>query len=195
MPGFKDFVKKAKEAAEKGLSMVKEAMEFEALLKDFDEVVGNIVVDILQEHGYSGIGQEEEGDYYVVKLAINDPEKVKHIIDRDMMRRYSPKEREKILNVIPDMVRIGILYKRKNMPRTSLLTPSDVEDVTMFVDLTYFVERKGGFFTKVKRDERRIRLGSFSFKSSDFVDYQAKEIDRAKLREYLEKKLKGFGVI
>jgi len=195
MPGFKDFVKKAKEAAEKGISMVKEAIEFEALLKDFDEVVGNIITDIMQEHGYAGAGQHEEDDTFIVKLAVNDPEKVKHIIDRDIMKRYSPKDREKILNVIPDLVIVGVHYNRKHMPKSSLLSPTATEDVTVTVDLSYFVERKGGFFSKVKRDTHKVRLGRFSFKSSDFINYETKEIDREKLREYLENKLRGFGLI
>ncbi len=195
MPGFKDLMKKAKEMAEKGVSMVKEAMAFEQLLKDFDEVVANTIVEVLQGQGYRSMGQEEQGGYYVVRLAIDDFDKVKHVVDRDLLRRYSPKDREKILNVIPDMLVVRVRYARRGASTSTLLSPTNVEDVTVEADLSYFVERKGGFFSKVKRDQHRIRLGQFSFKSSDFVDYEKKEIDREKLRGYLESKLRGFGLI
>ncbi len=196
MPGFKDFLKKAKELAEKGVEMVKEQMALEALLKDFDEIVANNIVEVLTGTGlYSGVGQEEIGDKYVVKLAINKDDKVKPHIDRDILRRYSPKDREKIINVIPDMLVISVYYARKGAPSSTLLTPVNREDVTVDIDLTYFVEKKGGFLSKVKRDQRKIQLGRFSFKSSDFIDYDAKTINKEKLTEYLESKLKGFGLV
>ena len=195
MPGLKDFMKKAKELAEKGVSMVKEAMTFEQLMKDFDEVVANTLSTILAEHGYRGMGQEEVGDYYVVKFAIDDFEKVKHIVDRDIRRRYSPKDREKILDIYPDYLEFRINYTRKHAAASSFLTPVSVEDVKVSSRLFYFVERKGGFLSKVKKDRHDVNLGGFSFKSSDFVKYDVKEIDYDKLKEYLESKLKTFGII
>lgn len=156
--------------------MVKEQMALEALLKDFDEIVANNIVEVLTGTGlYSGVGQEEIGDKYVVKLAINKDDKVKPHIDRDILRKYSPKDREKIINVIPDMLVISVYYARKGASSSTLLTPVNREDVTVDIDLTYFVEKKGGFLSKVKRDQRKIQLGRFSFKSSDFIDYDAKQ--------------------
>ncbi len=195
MPGFKDIMKKAKELAEKGAAMVKEAMEFEALLKDFDEVVANAIVEILSGSGYRGIGQEEIGDKYVVRLAVDDFDKVKPHIDRDIMRRYSPKDREKIINIIPDTLIVSVLYRRKGATGARLLTPVNVEDVTVDIDLTYFIERKGGFLSRVKREQRQLQLGQFSFKSSDFINYEEKIVDNERLKEYLQSKLKGFGII
>ncbi len=195
MPGFKDIMKKAKELAEKGVSMMKEAAAFEQLLKDFDEVVANTITSVMSEKGYRAIGQEEVGDYYQVKFALDDPDKIKHILDRDVRRRYSPKDREKILEVYPDYVEFRISYTRKGTPAGSLLRPVTREDVHVSSNLVYYVERKGGFFSKVKRDKHELRLGSFSFKSSDFVKYDVKEIDYDKLKEYIESKLKGFGII
>ena len=195
MVKFKDFLDKAKEAAKKGLELAKTQMEFQKLLSDFDEIVGSVVSDILQSNGYRGMRQYEEGGYYVVELAVEDEGKVKHIMDRDIMRHYSPKDREKILNVFPDRVRISVRYSRKGQAGASILSPAGYEDVTVSATLYYFVERKGGLFSKVKRDTRTINLGSFSFKSSDYIDYDNRQINRQKLREYLEQKLRGYGLI
>ncbi len=196
MPGFKDFLKKAKELAEKGVEMVKEQMALEALMRDFDEIVANNIVEILTKTGlYSGVGQEEVGDKYVVKLAINKDDKVKPHIDRDILRKYSPKDREKIINVVPDMLTVSVVFTRKGSPSSKILAPVTSDDVTVDIDLSYFVEKKGGFLSKVKRDQRKIQLGRFSFKSTDFIDYDAKTIDKEKLTEYLESKFKGFGLI
>lgn len=195
MVKFKDIMKKAKEMAEKGMELVKSAMEFERLLSDFDDVVARIILDIAQENGYRGMGSGELGGRSYVDLAIEDESKVKHIIDRSILRRYSPKDREKILNVIPDKVRIVVDYRRKGETGPSILRASDYEDVSVSATLYYFVERKGGFFSKVKRDTVEEKLGGFSFKSSDFVDYNEKRILEDKLREYLEKRLRGLGLI
>ena len=195
MPGFKDIMKKAKELAEKGASMVKEAMAFEQLMRDFDEVVANTIVEIMQNNGYRGMGQSESGDFYMVNMAVDDYDKVKHIVDRDIRRRYSPKDREKIIEVYPDMLQVRIRYQRKRAPTSSILTPVNREDTFINAILYYFVERKGGFLSKVKKDRHELKLGGFSFKSSDFVDYNRKEIDYDKLREYLESKMKAFGLI
>ena len=51
MPGFKDILKKAAEAAQKGLAKIQEAAEFERLMSDFDEVVASVATDILTEKG------------------------------------------------------------------------------------------------------------------------------------------------
>lgn len=109
-----------------------------------------------------------------------------------MLRRYSPKDRQKILNVIPDRVLLYVTFTRKHQPAVTLLRVPEREDVTVYAELTYFVERKG--FLGPKRDERRVRLGQFSFRSSDFVDYEARTIDTEALRAYLEKRLKGLGL-
>jgi hypothetical protein len=195
LPGFKDFMKKAKELAEKGVALAREAIEFEQLLRDFDEVVANTVVDVLSQHGYRPAGQKEEGDYYRVTLAIEDPSKVEHIIERDIIRRYKPKDREKIVNKFPDIVEIRIYYTKKvARPVLPGLSMSSDEDVAVHARLKYIIEREGGFFSRVKREERELDLGGFSFASADFVDTEKKEIDRDKLKDYLESKLRGLGL-
>ena len=194
MPAFKDFLKKAKEVAEKGIEMVSEAMEFERLLKDFDEVVASTIAEILQEHGYRGLGQEESDSVYVLKMAIDDMDRVKPLVERDMLRRYSPRDREKIVQVIPDIVEFRVSYTRRGQQVAVLMSPSHVEDVSVEAILRYYVEKKG-FLGRVSRDDHEVRLGRFSFKSSDYVNYETKEINREKLREYLESKLKAFGLI
>ena len=194
MPKFGDFLKKAKEIAEKGAELVKESMAFEYLLKDFDEVVANVIAEVLQGRGYRVIGQREEGDAYVLRVAVEDEERVKPIIERDMRRRYSPREMEKVIRVIPDMVLFRVYYaKGPRAPKVVIGAPGD--DTRVEADLVYFVERKGGFLSKVKRDERRISLGSFSFLSTDYVDAEEKRIDKEKLKEYLEGKLRAFGLL
>ncbi len=195
MVKFKDIVKKAREVAEKGIEIVKTSMEFERLLSDFDEVAGQAIIDALQGKGYRGMGIREEGGVTVVELAVEDESRVKHIIDRSIMRHYSPKDREKIIQVIPDRVRFRVEYTRKGQPGSSLLRASSAEDVRVSAELYYFVERRGGLFSKVKRDERRELLGGFSFRSSDFVDYENKAIDREKLRGYMEERLRGLGLL
>ncbi|MCE4625333.1 MAG: hypothetical protein F7C35_05660 [Desulfurococcales archaeon] len=194
MVKFKDIMKKAKEMAEKAVDAVKMQWEFERLLSDFDEYVANTIADILQNNGYRGMGQGEAGDSYRITMAIEDEEKVKHIIERDIMRHYSPKDREKILSKIPDRVEIYVTYTRKGT-RSPILTTTGPEDVKVSAKLYYFVERKGGFFSKVKRDERQVSLGGFTFRSSQFINAQERDIDADRLRQYLEQKLKGLGLI
>ncbi len=192
MPGFKDILKKAAEAAQKGLAKIQEAAEFERLMSDFDEVVASVATDILTEKGYRPIGQREVERRYLVELAIENGDLVKPVIDRDMLRKYSPKDRQKILNVIPDRVLLYVTFTRKHQPAATLLRVPEGEDVTVYAELTYFVEKKG--FFGPKREEKKIRLGQFSFRSSDFVDYEAKTINTEALKAYLEKKLKGLGL-
>ncbi len=194
MVKFKDLVKKAADVAGKALDTIKEELEFEKMLSDFDEFVANTITDILSENGYRGMGQGESGDYYVVNMAVMDQEKVKHIIDREIMRVYSPKDREKIINVIPDKLTIMIRYTGKGK-KPVLLTVSRKEDVSVNIKLSYIVERKGGFFSRVKRDIRTVSLGGFSFSSMDYVDYDNKTLATDKLKEYLSKKLSGMGLI
>jgi len=191
---FKDFMKKVKEAAEKGLEMAKEAIAIEALMRDFDEKVASMIARILVDKGYRVIGQREVGDYYELRVAVDDLEKVKPIIDRDMMKRYSPKDREKIIQVIPDVLEIRVYYASKMKAPQTIFPSSAPDDTRVEAYLTYYVERRGGFFSKVKRDEHRIHLGSFSFRSSDFVDADEHRIDEEKLRSYLEEKLRIFGL-
>jgi len=192
LPGFKDILKKAAEAAQKGIAKIQEAAEFERLISDFDEVVASVATDILSEKGYRPIGQREVDNRYLVELAIENPDLVKPIIDRDMLRKYSPKDRQKILNVIPDRVLLYVYFSRKHQPTTILLRVPESEDVTVYAEMTYFVEKKG--FFGPKREERKLRLGQFSFRSSDFVDYEAKTINTEALKEYLGKRLKGLGL-
>ena len=194
MVKFKDIIDKAKEVASKGIELAKSQLEFEKMLADFDEKVGTVVSGVLQGHGYRGLRQAEEGDHYIVELAVEDESRVKHIIERDILRRYGPKDREKIVNIIPDKIRVEITYTRRRSPAPTLLQPVTTEDVHVRLYLYYFVEKKG-FLSRVKREEHRISLGGFSFRSSDFIDYDAKTIDEEKLRAYLEDKLKGVGLI
>ena len=194
MPKFGDFLKKAKEIAEKGAELVRESMAFEYLLKDFDEVVANTIAEVVQGHGYRVIGQREEGDAYVLRVAVEDEGRVKPIIERDMRRHYSPRDMEKVLRVMPDTVVFRVYYaKGVRAPKVVIGAPGD--DTRVEAELYYFVERRGGFLSKVKRDERRVPLGAFSFLSTDFIDAEEKRIDREKLREYLEGKLRGFGLL
>ncbi len=195
MVPFKDFLKKAKDVAEKGLSTVKEAMAYEALLRDFDEKVANTIAAILQESGYRVIGQREEGDYYKLVVAVDDLEKVKPIVDRALVRKYSPKDREKILEVIPDTLEFRVFFARKMQAPSTLFPSSQPDDVHVKALLRFFVERKGGFLSKVKRDEIVWDLGSFSFRSSDFVKEGEVAIDEERLKQYLTEKLKAFGII
>ncbi len=194
MVKFKDLVKKAADVAGKALDTIKEELEFEKMLSDFDEYVANTIAEILSENGYRGMGQGESGDYYVVNMAVMDQEKVQHIIDREIMRVYSPKDREKIINILPDKLTVTIRYTGKGK-KPVLLTVSKKEDVSINIKLSYIVERKGGFFSKVKRDIRTVNLGGFSFASMDYIDYDNKTISTDKLKEYLSKKLSNMGLI
>ncbi len=197
MPGFKDILKKAKEAAEKGLAMVQQAAAIQRLLADFDEKLGTLISDILSSHGYQPLGVYEEGGYYHVKLGITSEEKVKHHIDRDLMRRYKPKDREKIKNIIPDQVIVKIIYEhRGKSPAEIHLGGAEKEDTHIEVRLKYFVEREGGLFSRgLKREEHELLLGKFSLPSMKFVDTEAVEIKEDELREYIENRLKNLGLI
>ncbi len=195
MVRFKDIIDKAKEAAKKGIEMVSASMEFEKLLSDFDEYVANTLISVLSGKGFRGMRQEEKDNFYIVEMAVEDESKVKHIIDRDIMRNYSPKDREKILQIIPDKLVFQVRYMRKKQPAPTLFQPVKKDDVEVGAWLYYFVERKGGLFSKVKRDTRKVYLGSFGFKSSDFVNYDERSIDTSKLESYLENKLRGLGIL
>jgi len=190
---FKDFVKKARDLAEKGLSTVKEAMALEALLRDFDERVANTIAAILVDRGYRVIGQREAGDYYELVVAVDDYERVKPIIERDMMKRYSPRDREKILDVKPDTIVFKVHYDRELKSPKTLLPSSAPDDVRVSATLYYYVERKG--FLSVKRERREVPLGTFSFRSSDYVDAERHVVDGERLRSYLEQKLRIFGIV
>lgn len=197
MPGFKDFMKKAKEIAEKGVNLAREAVAMERLVKDFDEVTGNLIVEILSENGYRPMGQSERGDYFKARLSIEDESKVKHIIEKDILRHYKPKDREKIINKIPDYVEVAV-YRRERGGQPVFLGVrfgSEEEDMAVSLKLRYIVEREGGFFSRVKRDEREVSLGGFTFSSADFIDPEKVAIKRDELRSYLESKLRGLGVI
>lgn len=197
MPGFKDVLKKAKEAAEKGLAMVQQAAAIQRLLSDFDEVVGTLISNILSEHGYQPMGAYEKDDYYYVKLGVPSEEKVKHHIDRDILRHYSPKDREKIRNIIADQIIFRVHYKGKGSTTPiGVQMGTAVEDVDVEATLKYYVEREGGLFSRgLKRDEHEVVIGRFSLASSKFVDTEAVEIKEDELRNYLEVKLKNLGLI
>ncbi len=191
MPGFKDFLKKAGEMAKKGLEMIQEQMASEQMIRDFDEYVANQLVEVMSSRGYRPLRQYEQDNYYIVEFGADDLDKVKHHIERYIMRKYSPKDREKILQVIPDSVVFHINFTRKTANTTQLLLRPNTEDTILSARLKAFIERKGGFFSKVKRDNIVIDLGRISFKSSDFINYDEKVIDNEKLRNYLKSKIKA----
>lgn len=196
MPGFKDFLKKAKEAAEKGLAMVQQAAAIQRLLADFDEKVATIISNIMAGNGYQPLGVYEEGGYYHVKLGVPSEEKVKHHIERDIMRRYSPRDREKIKNIIPDQVVIRIVYEARGKSPAEIHLGGEREDTHVEARLKYFVEREGGLFSRgLKRDEREVFIGKFSLPSMRFVDTEAVELKDEELKAYLEEKLKSLGLI
>jgi len=196
VPGFKDFLKKAKEAAEKGLAMVQQAAAISRLLADFDEKVASIISSIMSSHGYQPLGVYEEGGYYHVKLGVTSEEKVKHHIDRDIMRHYKPKDREKIKNIIPDHVLVKVVYESKGKSPAEIHLGGEREDTHVEARLKYFVEREGGLFSRgLKREEREVLIGKFSLPSLRFVDQEAVQIKEEELKEYLEEKLKNLGLI
>ncbi len=201
MPGFKDVLKKAKEAAEKGLKYMQESSEFQRMVSDFDEFVGSIIADILQKYGYRSIAMRESGEYYQARLTHDDVNILKHIIDRDIMKAFSYKDREKIKNVMIDEIIVNIAYKGKKTSALELALEKKLgstlkEDVTINVILKYFVEKEGGFIFKgIKRVDRRINLGGFSFPSKKFIDYENKQILIDELQQYLEEKLRNLGLI
>ncbi len=204
MPGFKDILKKTKEAAAKGLKYMAEAAEFQKMVSDFDELVGSIIVDILQNYGYRSMSMKESGDYFQVRLTTDDIEPLKHIIDRDVMRHFSYKDRQKIKNVMVDEIIVNILYRSKRRQQATLATLVEAamgagklqEDVQITAKLKYFVEKEGGLIFKgIKRVDRTVDLGSFSFPSKKYIDYENKQVLLDELRQYLEEKLKAIGLI
>lgn len=193
MPGFLD---KFKEAVSKGLSELQKSAEVQRLLADFDEHVASIITDILVEQGYQPLSQKEEGDRYVIRLGIPGLERIKAHVDRDLMRAFSPRDREKIRNIVPNELIITVRYlRRAGSPLASKLGAHE-DDTVIEVSMSYFVEKEGGFLSRgLKRQERKISLGRIGFNAYEYVDREEPSIMKEELRKHLEARLRGLGLI
>ncbi len=104
--------------------------------------------------------------------------KVKHIVDKDILKDFSPRKMEKIEKVIPTDIKFEIEHEGLHLKIKGKL---------------YYCVIMKGFLSK-KKEKESASLGTLTLHPSELIDKGTKEIKRDLLRQKLEQYISNLGL-